>query len=110
MSIAYKELVRNITLTATPTGYYTAPTGTAATIQAATVNNPTGSPVVVDLYKVAAGGTAGGGNKIATRTVPAGGVVTLHDALNHKLEPGSQLYAAGLGLGLNISGAEYIPE
>lgn len=108
--ITYKEMVVGQTLTASAVVYYTAPANTAATIHAATVNNPTVAAVVVNLYKVPAAGTAGGPNKIATRTVPAGQTVTLFDALNHKLQPGTQIYADGLGLGLNVSGVEYIPE
>ncbi|WP_315809455.1 hypothetical protein [Pseudomonas sp. C9-3] len=108
--IAYKEMVAGQLLTASAVAYYAAPANTAAAIHAATVNNPTAAAVVCNLYKVPAAGTAGGPNKIATRTVPAGGTVTLFDAVNHKLQPGTQLYADGLGLGLNISGVEYIPE
>lgn len=110
MSIKYKEMIVGQVLTATPTAYYTAPLSTAATIQAATANNPTGAAIVVDLYKVPAAGAAGGGNKIATRTVPAGATVTLFDSLNHKLEAGTQLFAAGNGAGLSVSGVEYIAE
>lgn len=108
--INYREMVAAQTLTATATSYYTAPTNTSASIQAVTVNNPTAGAVVVNLYKVPAAGAASGANKIATRTVPAGQTITLFDALNHKIQAGNQLFADGNGLGLNISGVEYIPE
>lgn len=110
MAIKYTEMIVGQTLTGAAVVYYTAPALTSATIQAATVSNPTGAPVVATLHKVPAAGSASGANIIATRTVPAGGNVTLFDALNHKLEPGTQLYALGTGLGLNVSGVEYIPE
>lgn len=110
MSIAYKEMIAGQTLTASAVAYYAAPANTSASIQAATVNNPTAAAVVVSLYKVPAAGAATGANKIAVRTVPPGQTVTLFDALNHKVQAGSQLFAEGLGLGLNISGVEYIPE
>lgn len=110
MSVAFKEMIKGQALTGTPTAYYAAPTGTSATIQAATVSNATGGVVTVDLYKVPPAGAAAGTNKIATRSVPAGQTLTLNDAINHKLEPGSQLFAAGNGLGLTVSGVEYVPE
>lgn len=110
MAIKYKEMIVGQTLTGSAVAYYTAPANTAATVQAATVSNPTAGAVVATLHKVPNAGAASGANIIATRTVPAGATITLFDALNHKLEAGSQLYALGLGLGLNVSGVEYIPE
>lgn len=110
MGIKYKEMISGQVLTGTPTAYYVAPAGTQATIQAATVSNPTAGVLTVDLHKVPAGGAASGTNKIASRTLPSGAVATLHDAINHKLESGTQLMAAGAGCGLTVSGVEYIPE
>ncbi|HBO4891279.1 TPA: hypothetical protein VDV44_001499 [Pseudomonas aeruginosa] len=110
MSLTYSEMIRGQLLTATPTSYYSAPTNASASIQAVTANNPTGAAVVVDLYKVPSGSAADGTTKIASRTVPAGTTVTLFDALNHKLQSGTALFAAGNGCGLNVSGVEYIPE
>lgn len=110
MSITYREMIRAQLLTGSAVAYYTTPTGTAASIQAVTVNNPTAGAVVVNLYKVPSGSAADGSTKIATRTVPAGTTVTLFDALNHKLQATTQLYADGNGLGLTVSGIEYIPE
>lgn len=110
MSIAFKEMIKGQLLDGTPTAYYAAPGATSATIQAATVANPTAGAVVVNLYKVPVAGSASGTNKIATRTVPAGATLTLNDAINHKLEAGTQLYADGVGLGLTVSGVEYVQE
>lgn len=108
--IKYREMVQGVTLTATAASVYTAPANTSATIQAATASNTTGAAVQVDLHKVPVAGSATAANKIATRIVPAGKTVTLFDALNHKLEPGTQLFAVGLDCGLSVSGVEYIPE
>ncbi|MNZ46200.1 hypothetical protein D3C78_638760 [compost metagenome] len=108
--VKYKEMIAGQVLTATAASYYIAPANTQATIQAAVVSNGTAGVVVVDLHKVPAAGSPTSANKIATRTVPAGSTATLWDAINHKLEPGTQLYAVGLDCGLTVSGVEYIPE
>lgn len=110
MSIKFKEMVAAQTLTAAPVAYYTAPTLTSATIQAATVYNPTGAPVTVLIYKVPSGGSAGSPTLISTRAIPAGQTLSPIETINHKLEPGTQIFATGLALTLNISGIEYIPE
>lgn len=108
MTINYRELVTGQILTASPLVYYAAPALTQAAIHACSVYNPTGAPVIVSLYRVPVAGSAGNNNQIASRTVAAGATVTLHEAINHKLAPGSQLFAQGLGCSLNISGVEYI--
>lgn len=111
MATAYKELIASATLTASAaSALYTTPTSTAAAIQAVSANNPTGAPVTVSLYKVPSGGSAGAAQLIASRIVPANTVLTLYDAINHKLEPGTQLYASGLACGLNVSGVEYVRD
>jgi len=107
--IIYAELVSGRTLTATAATYYTAPTYTQAAIHACSATNPTGAPVTVNLYRVPLGGSAGFQTKIATRVIAAGATSSLIDAINHKLAPGSQIFADGLGCSLNISGIEYIP-
>lgn len=110
MSIKFKEMVAGQTLTAAAVSYYAAPTLTSATIQAATVYNPTGAPVTVLIYKVPSGGSANASTLISTRAIPAGASLTPIEAINHKLEPGTQIFATGLALTLNVSGIEYIPE
>lgn len=108
MSIIYKELVAAQTLTATASSYYTAPGATQAAIHACTVRNPTGAPVTVSIYRGNAG-VPSAANIIGERVIPAGSTVTVHEVINHKLAPGSQIYALGLACTLNISGVEYIP-
>lgn len=108
--IKYSEMVAGQVLTASPVSCYTAPAFTQAAIHAATASNPTAAAVVVNLYRVTAGAVAGVPTRIASRTIPAGQTLSLIDAINHKLAPGSQLFADGLGCGLNVSGVEYIPS
>lgn len=110
MGIIYKELVSAQALTATGTSYYTAPAETQAAIHAVTISNPTGAAVTVNLYRVGIGGSSSAINRIASRLLAAGATASLPDAINHKLAPGSQLFADGLGCGLNISGVEYLPS
>ena len=66
--------------------------------------------MTINLYKVPSGLAADATTKICTRIVPAGAVVMLNEAINHKLEGGTQLFADGLALTLNISGVEYVAE
>jgi hypothetical protein len=110
MTTIYKELVAGATLGAAAAGYYSAPANTAAAIHACSIYNPTAAPVLVTIYRVPSGGSAASAQVIATRTVPAGVSVTAHDAINHKLESGSQIFAVGLGCCLNVSGVEYVRD
>lgn len=108
--IKYRELIPSQVLTAVATVYYTAPASTQAAIHQATASNPTGAAVVVNLYKVPSAGTPAVANRIGSRIVPAGGTVTLFDAINHKIEPGTSLAADGLGCGISVSGVEFVPD
>lgn len=108
--IKYTEMVSAIVLTATPASCYTAPPSTMAAIHACSATNPTGAAVTVSLYRVSLGGSVGTPSRIASRTIPAGQTLSLIDSINHKLAPGSQLFADGLGCALNVSGVEYIPS
>jgi len=109
MTVNYKEMVVGQTLTAAPVLYYTAPALTQASITAVSICNPTGAPVTVNLYKVPAAGSAGATTRIASRILAAGATLSLPDAVNHKLAPGTQIYADGLACTLNVSGVEFIP-
>jgi hypothetical protein len=111
MTTKYREMVAAQTLTAAAsTALYVAPLLTYSAIHAVTAFNPTAAPVTVSLYKVAAGGSAGNPQLIASRVLSAGQVGSLNDAINHKLEPGTQLYALGLGTTLNVSGVEFVQD
>lgn len=108
--INWKELVYGAVLDTGATTYYTAPDSTYATIQAVSVYNPTAAPVTFAMFRVRSGGVAEDANRICSRIIAPGAVLQAHEAINHKLEPLSRLMAQGLGLTMNVSGVEYIPE
>jgi hypothetical protein len=110
MPTTYKELVKAAVLAAAPASLYTAPALTSAAIHAASANNPTAAPVAISVYKVPSGGAAGATTKLAAKTVAAGMTAQFPELVNHKLEPGTQIFADGLGCSLNISGVEYVAE
>jgi hypothetical protein len=110
MTLNYKEMVTGQVLTGSPVIYYTAPALTQASITAVSITNATGAPVTVNLYKVPAAGAANTGTRIASRSLAAGSTLSMPDAINHKLAPGTRLYADGLACTLNISGVEFIPS
>lgn len=110
MSVTWKELIKGASLTSGPVSQYTAPPLTSATVQQATVYNPTGGALTFSLFKVPAGLAADATTLICTRVVPAGQCVQANEAINHKAQAGTQLFAQGAGLTLNVSGVEYIPE
>lgn len=110
MSVTWKALASGSNLTATPTVQYTAPAGTAATIQAVSIFNPTAGPVVFSMYRVPLNGVVADQYKICQRTIAPGALVQGHEAINHKFESGGILMAMGAGLMLNVSGVEYVPD
>lgn len=110
MTTKYREMVAAQTLTGSAVSYYTAPSGTSAAIHAASITNPTGAVVTVNIYKVPTGSAAGSPTKIASKTVGAGATIAVPEVVNHKLEPATQLFADGLACTLNISGVEFVPS
>lgn len=108
MTVTYKGLVQGASLTGPGAAVYTAPAATSANISAVSVSNPTAGVVALSMHIVPAGGTATNLNRIALKNIAAGAVVPVSEAVNHKLEPGEQLYASGAGLGLTVSGTEYV--
>jgi hypothetical protein len=110
MTTKYREMVAGQTLTASSVSYYTTPGGTYGAIHAASVTNPTGAVVTVNVYKVPAGGSAGAPTKIASKSVGVGATIAIPEVVNHKTEPGTQLFADGLACTLNISGIEFVPS
>lgn len=109
MSIKWKEMVAGATLSGAATQVFITPALSSETIQQATVYNPTGAPVTFSLYKVPAGLAVDNSTLICTRSIPAGQCVQANEAINHKLQAGTALWALGTGLTLNISGVEYVP-
>lgn len=110
MSLVFKEMITGTTLTGVASALYTAPALTSASIQAATVYNPTTAPVTLSFYKVPNAAAADNTTLIGTRSIPAGQTMQINEAINHKLQAGTSLNASGIGLTLNVSGVEYIPE
>ena len=106
--IKYSELVAAQVLTAAAVSYYTVPAQTMTAIHAVSVTNPTAAPVVVNIYRGSSSVPAGAPSRIASRVIPAGMTLSMVDAVNHKFGAGSQIFADGLGCGLNVSGVEYI--
>lgn len=109
MSITWREMVTGA-VTGSPVSYYITPAATSATIQAASAYNPTGSPVTVVVYKVPNSRVADATTLVCTRNVPAGATVMLNELLNHKMAPGTQIFALGAGTTLTISGVEFVAE
>lgn len=110
MTTKYREMVAAATLTGSSASYYTTSAGTYGAIHAASICNPTGAVVTVNIYKVPTAGAAGASTKIASKTVGSGATIAVPEVVNHKMEPGTQLYADGLACTLNISGIEYVPS
>lgn len=110
MTTKYREMVAAQTLTGSAVSYYVTPGATYGAIHAASICNPTGAVVTVNIYKVPNGGSAGAPTKIASKSVSPGATIAAPEIVNHKLEPATQLFADGLACTLNISGIEYIPS
>lgn len=105
--ITWKQFCQSV-LTASPTAVYTAPAGTAGSIHQATAFNPTAAVVAVKVYIVPAAGAATDATTVDLVNVPAGVSVPLSRLLAHKVQPGQQIFASGLGVTLTISGAENV--
>lgn len=105
MALSYKVLVKAATLTGVAASVYAPAALTSATISAVSVNNPTGAPIMFNLYL---GTVAGNSTKIVSKSIPAGKAVPVSEAIGHKVEAGMQLFADGNGAFLNISGSEYV--
>lgn len=105
MALSYKVLVKAATLTGSAAAVYTAPALTSATISAASVNNPTGGALTLNIYL---GSPAGNGTKVVSKSIPAGKAVPVSELIGHKVEAGMQLFADGNGMFLNVSGSEYV--
>lgn len=105
MTTTYKVLVKGAALSGSSASIYLAPALTSATISAASVNNPTGAPVTLNVYL---GSAAGNSTKVVSKSIPAGKAAPVSELIGHKVEPGMQLFADGNGMYLNVSGSEYI--
>jgi hypothetical protein len=110
MSTTWKELVKGVALTGTPASLYTAPAATYATVTAGSANNSTAAAIVLNVYLVPNGQPQSNAYRILTKNIAAASTAQLPEIVNHKLEPGAQLYADGNGATITISGAENVPN
>jgi hypothetical protein len=110
MATTWRELVKGAALTGSPTSVYTAPALTFSTITAASANNSTASAITVNIYLVPAGQTVANAYRIASKAVAANSTGQFPEIVNHKLEPGAQIFGDGAGANITISGAEYVPN
>jgi len=110
MAIKFVEMVNGQIMTGSPVSYYTAPALNAATVQAATVYNPSGAAAAVNIYKVPTSRSADASTLVCTRSVAAGATASLNEFINHKLQTGTQIFATGNGLTLFVSGVEFLAE
>lgn len=103
-TVAQKNIVPGVQLTAVAAIYYTVPVLHRARITNATLTNTTGSAVAVTVYLVTSGGSPGPSNvKISARTVGIGETYTCPELVNRILEPGDMLQAFGLSVSLDVS-------
>lgn len=105
--ITWKTLGQQV-LTGSAAAVYTAPNATSATVTAASVWNPSASPVTVDLFIVASGGSAADATHIDRQVIPAASASTMYNAINQKLSSGAALFALGAGVTLTVGGAESV--
>ena len=108
MSTIQLQLVTAQLLSSTPSSVYTTPGLTVASITAASVNNPTGSPVAVNFYRVPSAGSADDSTLIASINVPAGICTNVYALVNVKFDANTQIYASGDGCYINISGTQTV--
>ncbi|WP_347467519.1 hypothetical protein [Burkholderia stagnalis] len=106
--IRWKQLAQGV-LAAAAAPIYAPTPGTYAAVHAATASNPTDEPVTVEIW-IARANAKDSGRRVAAAVVPPGETRPVADLVNHKLEPGMTLSAAGAGVELTVSGAENVPE
>ncbi|WP_412021541.1 hypothetical protein [Burkholderia cepacia] len=95
-------------LTGAPASVYgPVPTGSQASISAASAWNPVAASgnAVVDLFVVPSGGSETDATHLDRISVPPGAALPLVNAINQKLTAGMSLYAVGNGATLTISGS-----
>jgi hypothetical protein len=66
--------------------------------------------VTLNVYKVPSGRAADGTTRIAAKNIAAGATAQFPELVNHKLEPGTQIYADGNGCSISVSGIEYVKD
>jgi len=102
-------VIQSAQLTTSAATYYTAPSGTTSTINNLSLSNTSASPVVVTLYRVPSGGTAGAGNTIMPAfSLAASQTYVPPQAIGLHLSQGMTLQAlAATGAVVTIAGGAY---
>lgn len=77
---------------------------TQVAVHAAQAWNPTGAPVIVDVFIVPQGGAADDGTHVDRVQVPAGRAEPVLGLINQKMTAGMSLYGVGDGVTLTVSG------
>lgn len=110
MATTYKTLVLPQALPAADTSLYAVATPvTRARIDACTVANTTAGELILTMYIVPPGGSAGASNKlVVSRRLGANESYLCPEVIGQAIEVGGSLWAGGSALGLTIavSGAE----
>lgn len=106
-----KPLIDPTTIANTTTTYYTVPANVVTTITQATLHNTSSSPVLVTVYLVPSGGSAGVTNQIYKQRLAALETKIVYGALNASLESAATLQAqadTASVVALHLSGREVV--
>lgn len=107
--IRVPKAIASAQLTTSAVTYYTAPSGTTATINNLSLTNTSASPVSVTLYRVPNAGSASASNQFtAPYTVAVGQTYVPPQAIGLQLDPGMTLQAlAGAATAVTLMGGVY---
>lgn len=100
-------LAAQLTTSAAP--YYTAPSGTVATVNNLSLTNTSASPVAATMHRVPSGGSASAANMILSAfSIAAGQTYVPPQCIGLQLEPGMTLQALAVtGAAITIAGGVY---
>lgn len=107
MAISWLTLAQTV-LTGSAATIYTSPVGTQTSVHTAQLWNPTGAPVVVDIFVLPVSGSAADGTHVDRITVPATSAATSYGLINQKMSTGQALSALGNGVTITVSGAQSV--
>lgn len=85
------------------------PSLTTRVLKAATIANPTGSPISATVYLVPSGGAAGAGNVlISGRSIAAGESYPCPELINQGVNAGGSVQALGAGLVFKYTATDFV--
>jgi len=105
MAVNWKTLAQPV-LTGAAASIYAPAAGKQGAVHSANAWNPTGAPVVVNVYLVPNAGAAGDTTRVHQVSVPAGKSIPIPEIVNLKVVNPTSLFADGNGVTLTITGAE----